>query len=275
MPPGSDVDPHESPRALFAFELRQHRATAQLTQRQLAQRMGYSDAMVAMVETAKRPPSERFAELCDEVFGLDGTMKRLYIATTWNKAPEHFRPWLEEEEEATALRGWEPMLVPGLFQTEAYAREIFAAAPGTRPEEVDERVAGRMQRRAILHRDTPPLVAALVDEAVIRRRIADAEVMRGQLNYLLEVAQYPGVILQVVPYSAWAICGLLGGFIIAERNGVPYAAYVEAQPHGHTIDDRDALGKLLRLYDVIRAEALSCRQSLKLIQQEVVNQSGS
>ncbi len=237
--------------------------------------MGYSDAMVGMVESLKRPPSERFAQLCDEILGLDGTMERLYIATTWKRAPDHFRPWLEEEEEATALRSWGHALVPGLLQTEAYAREIFSAAPGTTPEEVDERVAGRMRRRAVLYGSTPPLIAALIDEAVVRRPIADAEVMKGQLSYLIEVAQHPAVIIQVVPYSARAIVGLLGGFLIAERKGVPYAAYVEAQPHGHTIDDRDALSKLVRLYDVIRAEALSSKQSLKLIQQEVVNQSGS
>ncbi len=274
MPPGSDVDPHESPRALFAFELRRHRAMAKLTQRQLAERMGYSDAMVAMVETAKRPPSERFAELCDEVFALDGTMKRLYIATTWNKAPEHFRPWLEEEEEATALRGWEPMLIPGLFQTEAYAREIFAAEPDITSAEIDERVGARMQRQSILHREHPPLVAVLIDEAVIRRPMGDTEIMQGQLGYLLEVAQHPRVTIQIVPYSAQALCGLLGGFIIAERNGVPQTAYVEAQPNGRTVEDRNMLAKLLRRYDAIRAEALPSSQSLQLIK-EAVNQSGS
>ena len=231
--------------------------------------------MIGMVESLKRPPSEQFAKLCDQALGLDGTMTRLYVATTWKRAPEHFRPWLEEEEEATALRSWGHALVPGLLQTEAYARQIFAAAPGTTPEEVDERVAGRMRRRSVLSGSTPPLVAALIDEAVVRRQIADAEVMKEQLSYLLEIARHPTVIIQVVPYSARAVTGLLGAFIIAERRGVPYAAYVEAQPHGYTVDDRDALGNLVRLYDVIRAEALSSKQSLQLIQQEVVNQGGS
>ncbi|MEV7968161.1 helix-turn-helix transcriptional regulator [Sphaerisporangium sp. NPDC088356] len=274
MPPGSDVDPHDSPRALFAFELRQHRATARLSQRELARRMGYSDAMVAMVETAKRPPSERFAELCDEVLGLDGTMTRLYIATTWNKAPEYFRPWLEEEQEATGLRSWEPMLIPGLFQTEAYARLVLSAEPGTTSDEVDERVRGRMQRKAILHRHNPPLVSALVDEAVIRRPVGDTGVMWEQLSYLLEVARHPQVTIQVVPYSARAMCGLLGGFIIAERNEVPYTAYVEGQPNGRTVEDRNIIGKLMRRYDAIRAEAVPFSQSLRLIE-EAVNQSDS
>src|SRR6476620_9479741 len=109
----NEIDPHDSPRALFVFELRRHRTAANLTQKQLA-------------------------ELCDQALNLDGAMTRLHVATTWHKAPEHFRPWLEEEQDATALRGWEPMVVPGLFQTEAYARLILSAEPGVTPEEVEE-----------------------------------------------------------------------------------------------------------------------------------------
>ncbi|WP_344947164.1 helix-turn-helix transcriptional regulator [Sphaerisporangium flaviroseum] len=274
MPPDTETEPPQSPRALFAYELRQHRVAAKLTQRQLAAHMGYSDAMIAMIETVKRPPSQRFAELCDEALGLDGTMKRLYIATTWDKAPEYFRPWLDEEQAATGLRSWEPMLVPGLFQTETYARLVLAAEPGTTSSEVDERVKSRMQRKSILHRQNPPLISILLDEAVIRRPVGDAEVMRDQLSYLLEVANHPQVTIQVIPYSAQAMCGLLGGFIIAERNEVPYTAYVEGQPNGRTVEDRNVIGKLLRRYDAIRAEAVPFSQSLRLIE-EAVNQRGS
>jgi transcriptional regulator with XRE-family HTH domain len=269
----NEINPHESPRALFVFELRRYRTAANLTQKQLAQRIGFSDSMVAMIESLKRPPSQRFAELCDQVFNLDGTMTRLYVATTWNKAPEHFRPWLDEEQDATALRGWEPMLIPGLLQTEAYAHLVLGAEPGVRPEEVDERVAGRMERKTILHRDDPPLIAVLIDQAVLHRPIGDREVRREQLTYLLEIAQHPQVTIQVVPYAAQALCGLLGGFVIAERNGTSYAAYVEGQPNGRVVEDRTTIGKLLRRYDALRSEAVPFRQSLKLIH-EVVDHDG-
>ncbi|MDH2430041.1 helix-turn-helix transcriptional regulator [Sphaerisporangium sp. TRM90804] len=268
------VDPHESPRAIFAFELRRHRQAAHLTQRQLAERMGFSDSMVNMVEVAKRPPSRRFAELCDQVFGLDGTMARLYAATTWNKAPEYLRPWLEEEDDATGLRTWQPAMVPGLLQTQAYAREIIGTIPGITEEELEKRLVNRMQRQAILHRDRPPSLNVIIDEAVLYRVIGDAEVMREQLTHLLEVARHPQVTIQVVPSTIRAHCGMAGGFIIAERNGSPYAAYTDAQPFGRTFDDRRLIAELVRLYDALRAEAVPFSQSLRLIE-EAVNQSGT
>jgi hypothetical protein len=117
------------------------------------------------------------------------------------------------------------------------------------------------------------LVLALLDEAVIRRRIDGETVMREQLRFLLEVAQRPNVTIQIVPYDAGEHCGLAGGFIIAERNGTAYAAYSDAQPSGRTIDDRQIIVQLAARYDAIRAEALPFKQSLRLIE-EAVNQSG-
>ncbi|MDH2428397.1 helix-turn-helix transcriptional regulator [Sphaerisporangium sp. TRM90804] len=274
MSPSKEIDPHESPRAIFAYELRRHRQAANLTQKQLGARIGFSDSMVHLVELAKRPPSQHFAELCDRALDLDGTMARLHTATTWKQAPEHFRPWLEEEQEATALRSWEPTIVPGLLQTEAYAREIFMASPGITGEEVDERLAGRMQRRGILNRDRPPAVHFIMDEAVLRRAVGGTAVMGEQLRFLREIAEHPQVTIQIVPAETAVHCGLVGGFIIAERSGSAYAAHVGGQPYGRTVDDRSTIARLIRRYDAIRAEAVPFRQSLRLIE-KVVNDSGS
>ncbi|MGW4642194.1 helix-turn-helix domain-containing protein [Sphaerisporangium sp. NPDC004334] len=273
LSPTKDVDPGESPRAVFACELRRYREAARLSQRALASRMGFSDSLVAMVETLRRPPTDDFARACDRALGLDGIMFGLYIATTWNRAPAHLRPWLEQEEEAEVLRSWEPILIPGLLQTEAYAHAMFSAAPGLTPQEVGERLASRMQRQSILQRDRPPATSFIMDEAVIRRCVGSTEVLREQLRFLLEVAQQPKVTIQIVPYDAGEHCGLAGGFIIAERNGSPYAAYTDAQPNGRTIEDRQVIVELTARYDAVRAEALPFKQSLRLIQ-EVVNQSG-
>ncbi|MBB5624349.1 helix-turn-helix domain-containing protein [Sphaerisporangium krabiense] len=274
MSPDKEIDPHESPRALFAFELRRHREAAHMSQRQLAERLGYSDSMINLVERAKRPPSRQFAELCDRTFALDGTMLRLYMATTWHKAPEYLRPWLEEEEYATGLRNWEPLIIPGLLQTRAYAREILATWPGVTDEELEERVTNRMQRQARLYQDKPPDLNFLIDEDVITHPIGGAGIMREQLGYLLEMAEHPQVTIQVVPYAARPHCGLMGGFIIAERNGSSYAAYSDAQPVGRTFDDRALITDLIRKYDAIRAEAVPFKESLRLIE-EAVNRIGS
>ncbi|MFC4531816.1 helix-turn-helix domain-containing protein [Sphaerisporangium dianthi] len=270
MPTPREIDPSESPRALFAFELRRHRQAAGLTQKGLGARIRFSDSQVAMVESMRRTATESFARECDRALGLDGTMTSLYMATTWNTAPEYFRPWLEEEADATGLRSWEPNLIPGLLQTEAYAREMFATSPAITQEEIEERLAGRMRRQSILHRDRPPLISVVLDEAVLHRSIGGAEVMEAQLQFVLEVADRPAVTLQVVPYQAQAHCGLIGGFIIAERHGTPYAAYADAQPVGRTLEGREVIAQLAARYDAIRAAALPFKQSVKLIK-EVVN----
>lgn len=261
------IDPDESPRARFAYELRTLRRAHGLTQRQFGERIGYSESTIGMIEQGKRAPTQHFADLVDEAFGLPGTFARHYLKTTWAGAPEHFRPWLLEEQEATALRGYEPTLIPGLFETEAYARAVLQSEPGITAQEVDERVAARMERKAIITRDKPPMIVSIIDEGALRRPVGGAEVMREQLQHLLELAGYPNVTLQVLPYSANVLCGLQGGFIIAERDGRPQAAYLEGQPRGRTVDDRDLIGQLVRRYDAIRAEAYPQSRSLKLIEE--------
>ncbi|GII77577.1 transcriptional regulator [Sphaerisporangium rufum] len=254
---------------MFAFELRRFRAAAGLTQDALGARMKFSGSQVAMVETMRRSPSEEFARECDNALGLDGVMLGFYTRTLWKEAPEHIRPFLEEEQDASGLRTWEPVIVPGLFQTEAYAREILGSSPGVTAEKLEERLANRMHRQAILRRADAPDLIVIMDEVVIQRVIGSATLTCAQLTYLLEVSRHPMVTIQIVPFASSAHCGMVGGFIVAERNGVPQAAYVEGQPHGRTLYDRARLVRLMQRYDAIRAEALPSRQSLRLIEEAV------
>ena len=263
------IDPDESPRARFAYELRALRRKHGLTQRQFGERIGYSESSIGMIEQGRRPPTQLLADLVDQAFGLPGTFAKQYLKTTWAGAPEHFRSWLLEEQDATSLRGYEPTLIPGLFETEAYARAVLRSEPGITAEKVEERVAARMQRKAIFTRDKPPVIIAIIDEGVLHRPVGGAKVMREQLQHLLDLARYSHVTLQVVPYTANAFCGLQGGFIIAERDGQPQTAYIEGQPRGRTTDDRVLIGQLVRRYDAIRAEAYPQSRSLKMIEELV------
>ncbi|MEV7965640.1 helix-turn-helix transcriptional regulator [Sphaerisporangium sp. NPDC088356] len=266
-----DIDPEESPRARFAYELRRHRLAAELTQKQLGRRIGFSTSAVAMVETSKFRPSERFAELCDEVFGFDGVMTRLY-AEVWPPpppVPAHFRDWAVEEQRATALRFWAPLLVPGMLQTKGYARQILSRLPGISAELLEERVAGRMQRQAVLSRDNPPVITTLIDEGVLRRPIGGPAAMREQLERLLEMAQHPKVTVQIVPYSAEALSGLNGAFTIAEMRGNPYTVRVESQPRGRTVTDRSTIADLVNCFDALRADAYPQHLSCKMIEEVV------
>ncbi|GAA1514041.1 helix-turn-helix transcriptional regulator [Sphaerisporangium rubeum] len=269
MPHMTRIDPEDSARARFAYELQRHRLLAKLTQGQLGRRIGFSGSLIGAVENLKRTPSDDFAKRCDQVFGLDGLFTRLH-SDGWPPpppVPEHFRNWTLEERRASGLQIWDPFLVPGIFQTEAYARRVFERAPGITPEEVEERVFGRMQRRNLLSQAEPPAILSVIDEGVLRRPIGGATVMREQLEFLLEISRHPKVTIQIVPYAAEAVPGLLAAFVIAEQRGTACAVYVDSIPEGRTVTERCMISLLTARYDAIRAEALPQSLSLKLIRE--------
>lgn len=115
--------------------------------------------------------------------------------------PAWFRPWVELEEEAAAIRSLQLQLVPGLLQTEEYARAVFAGAR-LAVEEQEERVAARMARQLILQRDTPPELWIVLDEYVLRRPVGSSRIMRAQFERLIEAASVPSTVLQILPMSA-------------------------------------------------------------------------
>ncbi|GAA3822189.1 helix-turn-helix transcriptional regulator [Sphaerisporangium flaviroseum] len=269
MPHMTKINPEDSARARFAYELQRYRLLAKLTQGELGRRIGFSGSLIGAIENLKRTPSDDFARRCDDAFGLDGVLTSLHLEG-WPPpppVPDHFRDWTVEERRATALQTWDPLLVPGIFQIEPYARRIFARAPGSTPEEVEERVFGRMQRKNILSQENPPMILSLIDEGVLRRPIGGAEVMRKQLEYLLEIASHPRVTIQIVPFDAEAISGLLAGFVIAEQRGTPYTVYVDSVPDGRTMTDRNSIASLTTRYNAIRAEAYPQSLSINVIKE--------
>lgn len=208
MPPPIQINPDESPQARFAFEVRRHRLRAGWTQLQLARILTVSPSTIGMLETLRRKPDRRFADACDKVFQLDGVFRELWKKTRWEEAPEHFRDFMALEAQASALRIWDPLLIPGLFQTESYARRIFEDEPGITPELVEQRVAARIQRQITLTRANGPMIWSVIDEGVLHRPMGDADLMREQLAWLLEMADRPRVTIQIVPYAAWSAVGL-------------------------------------------------------------------
>ncbi|RCG20963.1 XRE family transcriptional regulator [Sphaerisporangium album] len=224
-----NLDPNTSPRAFFGSELRRCRKRVGLSQPQLSERTTYSPDMIGKIERGERPPSPEFVQQCDEIFGEDGHFNRLYQFMLRTPGPAWFARWLEEiEPRATVLRTWDPLLVPGLLQTEAYARHIFSREPKISSDEVEERVQARMLRKTVLERGDPPAVWVLLDEGILRRSIGGPQITRAQLEYLLEISDRSNVVIQVVPFSAESTVGLTGAFILAELpGGEPDAVYIE------------------------------------------------
>lgn len=268
MSPMRNVDPEESAAARFAYELRRYRLMVGLTQVQLGRRIGYSASMIGAVETLQRTPSLDMAELCDKAFGLDGVLVGLHLEA-WPPplpVPERFREWMAVEQRATAIRMWDFALIPGLFQTEAYARAVFGCSPGITPEQLEERVRHRMERKTLLAKGDPPMIFSLIDEMVLRRPRGGPTVMREQLLHLYEIAQHPRVKIQIVPFEAEGPV-TDPAFVISEHQGVPFGGYVESIPDGRTTSDRGVIGALVARYDAIRAEAYPQSLSLEKIKE--------
>ncbi len=250
----------------FAEELRLARAASGMSQTALAEALSYSAALVAKVETCERRPSLDFARRCDTVFGTNGRFERIQRRISRETVVPWFRDWAGIEQEATALRSFEPLCVPGLLQTEGYARALLSGGGLFGPDEIEQQVATRLDRQAVLTRDRPPLLSVVIDEYVLRRRIGGPEVMREQLRHLVKLGStLPRVRIQVVPLSAGAYAGLGGPLVIATSQAGEDVVYQEGQLHGQVIDRADYLRQMVEVWESIRGEALSQQQSLELI----------
>ncbi|GAA3136839.1 helix-turn-helix domain-containing protein [Streptosporangium carneum] len=270
MPNPAKLDPGKSPIAYFGYELRKHRIGADLSQRQLAARVNYSIAMISSVERGQQSPTMGFAQKCDEALKLDGALARIkeMIDNATAKLPTWFRAWIEAEQNAEVLRTWEPIIVPGLLQTEDYARAAIKGKPGISVERLERSVASRMERQRILRRDDAPSLWAVLDESVLSRPIGDDAVVAEQLDHLLECADAPNIVIQVLPIEARSTTGLLGGFMIAQGPGVPDTVYLESAIRGQVSHEPADIKAASMWYEVIRAEALPQSSSLKMIEEK-------
>ena len=219
-----------TPAGVFGAELRFYRTRAGLSQKDLAAKANVSHDVISKIETGERPPAEDFPPRLDAVPELDtrGALTRLWDHLKKGQKQRlygWFQEWADIEAQATVLRWYEPLVVPGLLQTEEYARAILSARPDGNLDDLDEQVAARLARQAILDRTGAPQLWCILDEGVLHRAIGGSKVMRSQLYRLAEVAEHPKTTIQVIR-SGGAHAGLLGGFIIADLDSKPPMAYL-------------------------------------------------
>lgn len=266
------TDASANPLAFFAAELRRLRAIACITQDQLAETTTYSSSLVAAVETCRRIPSDDFAERADKALGTDGILARLQTLVEQTSVLPWFRDLVETERSAVSIRTYESYLVPGLLQTEDYARHaVSATRPRLSEEEIQRAVTLRMTRQQILDdQDDPPNLWAIIDESVLRRQIGDKDLMRVQCQHLLGVGQRPHIAIQVIPDAKGAACAYGKDFMILTFNSTnkrPRApvAYVEDMRSARYVREQDEVGAYSVTFDYLRSYALDDLQSADLI----------
>src|SRR3984893_11607275 len=192
----NDAERAGTPAGVFGAELRFYRTRANLSQKDLAALAPVSNDVISKIETGERPPAGDFPPRLDAVPELDtrGALTRL-----WDHLKEGHKqrlcgwsqPWATAQAQATVLPRKEPLVGPGLLQTEEYARAILSARPDGNLDDLDEQVAARLFRQAILDRTSAPQLWCILDEGVLHRAIGGSKVMRSQLYRLAEVAEHP------------------------------------------------------------------------------------
>ncbi|GLY21417.1 helix-turn-helix transcriptional regulator [Micromonospora sp. NBRC 101691] len=247
-------------------ELRRARKEAGLSREDLAQRINYSSSLVGMVEIGHRTPSQDFIARVDAELRAGGLFERLLGLVRADAAPPWLREWISVEKEATLIRWFEPSLVPGLLQTEAYARAVLAWGGLLRQPEIEQRVTSRLSRQAVLSADTPPQFVALLDEAVLHRAVGEPALMVEQFDHLAQVSEWPHVHLHVMPFGAGAHAGLAGALILAKTPDGSEVVHLDNQLRAHVTDRPEDVDTLQRKWEAMRGEALPRRASWELIQ---------
>ncbi|MEV7344261.1 helix-turn-helix transcriptional regulator [Streptomyces sp. NPDC093544] len=258
----SVLDPGASPLHYYGFELRRHREAAGLTQKEFGDVINYTGSLVGQIETARKLPTDVFSERADAALGTGGLLSRLVGLVLRSQLPGWFQQVAELEARAAEISVFQPQLVHGLLQTEAYARAVLGAVDDS---DLDNRTAARLARQRILEKGKPPVFWTVVSEAVLYQEIGGPEVMRGQLTRLLYFERTPRVNIQVLPFKVGVHAGLMGSFDLFRFVSDPTIVYSEDYDSGHPTANPDAVESRSLRYDHLQAAALSVKDSATLI----------
>ncbi|NUL06843.1 helix-turn-helix domain-containing protein [Streptomyces lunaelactis] len=257
-----DLDPSASPLDYYGSELRRLREDAGLKQGELGCCVFCTASLIGQIETARKVPTRDFSERVDAALGTGGVFSRLVGLVLRSQLPSWFQAYAEMEARAAYIYSYQAQLVDGLVQTEVYARAVL----GVRNEEnLDAKVAARMERQRILDRESPPLSWVVLSEAVLHQEIGGPDVMRNQLAHLLELRGREWVKVQILPFDAGAHAGLPGSFSLLRFEDDPDLVYTEDFVQGHMTANPQALREGSLRYDHLQAAALSVEDSAALI----------
>ena len=261
------MEPAESSaKKRFGAELKAHRTARGWIQVDLGGKLGYSGSYVSDVERGDKGATDDFARRCDEAFGLPGSFLRLWEDLQREEFPVWFAPIVPIQRDATKIAGWELGAVPGLLQTEGYARALVRARrPHDDEEAVERTVQARIERQGILSKPKPPMLWYVIHEGALRHVVGGPEVMGGQLDKLIKAAETPGVVIQALPFTAREHAGIDGLLYLYERSGQPPVAYCETFGGARLINDQQEVSDLATVMGMLRAAALPLSDSVALM----------
>ncbi|OLE26182.1 MAG: hypothetical protein AUG44_13820 [Actinobacteria bacterium 13_1_20CM_3_71_11] len=265
-------------RRRLGSELRRLRELASLTCEQVGDRLGCSASKISRIETARVPARVLDVQALCELYGAGEEQRVVLVALAresktqgwWQRfdsaLPDWFTTYVGLEAEAASIRTYEIQLVPGLLQTEAYARALFETAVNA-PEEVESAVEIRRSRQEILRGENPPRYWAVLSEAALQRMVGGPGIMRDQLWYLTEINELRNVTIQVIPAHTGAHPGMSTPFVILSfpDRADPEVTFVDYLTGALYLEKPEEVDQYNLAFNHLVAAAVSPVQSLDLI----------
>jgi transcriptional regulator with XRE-family HTH domain len=263
----------------LAAELRRLRSDAGLTREDVTERTGINEATLYRLEVARARPQTRTLTALLNLYGVSDADRAELVALSrqsneqsWlqsfpTELPEPYTTYISFEGEARTLLNYECQFIPGLLQTEDYARAALQRGnPTASKDEVQRLVEARMGRQAVLDRDPPLRLWAIADEAALHRPVGGHAVMRVQLERLTEAAELPQITLQVLPYEVGGHPGMMGAFAVLQFGDVGGdVVYIESQAGDLFLESETELNRFSAIFEHLRALALPPEASASLI----------
>ncbi|MGK5497173.1 helix-turn-helix domain-containing protein [Streptomyces sp. URMC 125] len=268
--PGQRRTEDEPARGLigaFGRQLKLLRTRAGLDRAEFGKRVGYSADTIASYEQGRRVPQPRFIDQADDVLDAGGVLVALKGEVARARYPAFFRDMARLEEEAVSLHVYGALAVPGLLQTEEYARAVFAMRrPLLDEATIEQRVSARLARQEIFARSPLPTLSFVIEEAVLHRPLGGASTHRGQLEQILLHGQRRNVEIQIMPTTGVEHCSLGGPFTLIETSDGQRMAYVEVQRTSRLYSEREEVRDVEEQYGILRAQALTPRESMAFVE---------
>jgi transcriptional regulator with XRE-family HTH domain len=258
--------------------LRQAREKATLTQRQAADALDWSMSKLVRIEAGTVGVSTTDLRALLHLYGVEdpaevdalaemarATRRRPWFSKYQKILNPAFAQYLGYESSASIIRGFQPLTIPGLLQTDDYARAILQA---NRATDIDDRAELRVARQELLDRENCPWIIYVIDEAALHRRVGGPGVMRGQLRHLRELKDHPRVSIQVVPFAAGAHSSMNGGFAILEFADWDEDVLYQETPRGSVTsrEDQELVADYRERFDLLLAASLDESSTDELIE---------
>lgn len=248
-------------------QMKRWRTKASVSREELAAASNYSLDTIKSMEQGVRMPTPRVLDACDELCQAEGLVSAAKEYLHREKFPARVQEFVEREKEAISRWSYDATYIPGLLQTKGYTRTLIENRyPPLDEETVEGRIAGRMERQAILTERKPPVALSFVIyEAALRSPLVDTE----QLSRLLEASHLRNVVIQMLPFERAIPAALLGPMVLLETRDHERFAYAEGQLGSQLSADPDVVSRTTERLSMIRTEALSPAESARFIEQMV------